>query len=333
MKKFLAISICSSLLLLTGCGKIPTTKDGDELVSKIKNKDITVTQLYEALKDIYGVNILIEIIDKTILDDKYPTNDEILKEVDNYVDYFKAQTGDQFLDYIKYYGYGNTEEEFRTTVLYDTKKNKAINAYAKSTITDKEIEDYYKNETVGDIKASHILIAPKTTDDMTDEQKTTAEDEAKKLAEEIITKLNNGEKFADLAKKYSNDEATASKGGDLGYFNKGTMDEAFETAAYALEKNKYTTEPVKTTYGYHIILKTGEKEKVALDKIKDDIIEKITSDKVTNDKAIQYTAIIELRKEYGLEIYDDELKAEYEKQNKTLLDSVNNSTDTTTNQQ
>jgi foldase protein PrsA len=332
MKKFLAISICSSLLLLTGCGKIPTTKDGDELVSKIKNKNITVTQLYESLKDIYGVNILMEIIDKTILDDKYPTNDEILKEVEDYVKYFKTQTGDQFLDYIKYYGYGNTEEEFRNTVLYDTKKNKVINAYAKKTITDKEIEDYYKNETVGDIKASHILIAPKTTDKMTDEEKTKAEEDAKTLAKEIITKLNNGEKFADLAKKYSTDEATANKGGDLGYFNKGTMDAAFESAAYALEKNKYTTEPVKSAYGYHIILKTGEKEKVALDKIKDDIIEKIASNKITNDKTIQYTAIIELRKEYGLEIYDDELKAEYEKQNKTLLDNANKTNDNTTQQ-
>ena len=42
----------------------------------------------------------------------------------------------------------------------------------------------------------------------------------------------------------------------------------FEDAAYKLKVNEYTKEPVKTTYGYHIILKTGEKEKPKLKKVK-----------------------------------------------------------------
>ncbi len=320
MKKFLAICMCGSLLLLTGCGKVPTLKNGEELVGKIKNKDITVTELYESLKDTYGVNTLIEMIDKTILDDKYPTDDEILKEVNDYVTYFKTQTGDQFLDYIQYYGYGKNEEEFRRTVLYDIKRNREIESYTKSIVTDKEINDYYKNETVGDIRVSHILITPDTNSDMTDEEKEAKEKEAENLAKEIIKKLNNGEKFADLAKEYSDDKSNADKGGDLGYFNKGTMDKAFETAAYELKMNKYTTTPVKSAYGYHIILKTGEKEKVALDKIKTDIIETLAKQKIneTNSK-VSYQAMIELRKEYGLEIYDDELKSNYNKLNDDLL--------------
>ena len=320
MKRIFTICICGSLLLLTGCGKVPTLENGEELVGKIKNKDITVSELYESLKDVYGVSTLVEMIDKTILDDKYPTDDAILKEVDDYVNYFKTQTGDQFLDYIKYYGYGNTEEEFRRTVLYDIKRNKEINSYAKSIVTDKEMNNYYKNETVGDIKVSHILVTPDTNSEMTDEEKTAKEKEAETLAKDIIKKLNNGEKFADLAKEYSDDESNASKGGDLGYFNKGTMDQAFETAAYDLKMNKYTTTPVKSAFGYHIILKTGEKEKVALEKIKTDVIETIAKEKINEENSkVSYEAMIELRKEYGLEIYDDELKNSYNKLNKDLL--------------
>ena len=86
-------------------------------------------------------------------------------------------------------------------------------------------------------------------------------EEALNKAKEVIKKLNDGADFAKLAKEYSSDSSNASKGGDLGYFNTGDMAEEFETAAYKLKLNEYTKEPVKTKFGYHIILKTGEKGK------------------------------------------------------------------------
>jgi foldase protein PrsA len=75
--------------------------------------------------------------------------------------------------------------------------------------------------------------------------------EAKARAEEVLTKLQGGENFEDLAKQYSED-VTASSGGDLGFFGKGEMVQEFEDAAFALEPGK-TSGLVKTQYGYHII--------------------------------------------------------------------------------
>jgi peptidyl-prolyl cis-trans isomerase D len=86
------------------------------------------------------------------------------------------------------------------------------------------------------VRARHILVA----------------DEA--LAKELIKRLQNGENFAALAMEYSSDTGSASKGGDLGWFGKDAMVAEFEAAAYALEKpGDFTTTPVKSQFGYHII--------------------------------------------------------------------------------
>ena len=75
---------------------------------------------------------------------------------------------------------------------------------------------------------------------------------------------------ADLAKKYSKDEASASNGGDLGYFDLNEMVDEFSDAVKELKVDEYTKEPVKSSFGYHIILKTGEKEKPKLKDVKFD---------------------------------------------------------------
>ena len=147
---------------------------------------------------------------------------------------------------------------------------------------------------------------------MTDEEKTAAEEEALKKAKEIITKLKNGEDFDELAKENSDDEATAAEGGTLDPFTHGNMPEEFEEAAKNLEDGAYTTEPVKTEYGYHIILKVSQKDKPELKTVKDDIIEEIADDKMAEDATLQITALEKLREKYNVEIQDDSLKTQYE---------------------
>jgi len=72
-------------------------------------------------------------------------------------------------------------------------------------------------------------------------------------ATEIKTILDMGEKsFEDIAKEKSEDEYSSSNGGDIGYFERGTLDPYFEQAVFALEIGE-TSEPIKTSYGYHII--------------------------------------------------------------------------------
>ncbi len=86
-----------------------------------------------------------------------------------------------------------------------------------------------------EVKVSHILLD--------------SEDEARK----IITRIGNGEDFSKLAKKYSKGPSREF-GGDLGYFTKGRMVPEFEHVAFALAANRYSIDPVKTQYGWHIIL-------------------------------------------------------------------------------
>jgi len=71
-------------------------------------------------------------------------------------------------------------------------------------------------------------------------------------AKEVLEKLKAGASFEDLAKAESTDTQTKDKGGDLGWFPRGVMVPEFDDVAFSLPLNQYS-DPVKTTYGYHII--------------------------------------------------------------------------------
>ena len=76
-----------------------------------------------------------------------------------------------------------------------------------------------------------------------------------KTAKAVIALLESGEDFCDLAFDYSEDIVTANDCGDVGYFEEGEMVIEFEEAVKNLKYNKYTELPVRTDYGYHIIMK------------------------------------------------------------------------------
>ena len=90
------------------------------------------------------------------------------------------------------------------------------------------------------------------------------------------------------------------------------MVEAFEDAAKELKVGSYTTTPVKTEFGYHIILKTAQKDKPALKEVKDDIISDLTDEKLKDDSTLEVTALVELRKKHKVEIQDKDIKKLYE---------------------
>lgn len=108
-------------------------------------------------------------------------------------------------------------------------------------VTDAEIKAEYDSKIAAEkgteYKASHILVK--------------TEAEAKKL----IAELDKGADFAKLANKNSLDAKESQNGGDLGWFSAGQMVAPFSEAVAALEKGKYTKEPVKTQFGFHVILK------------------------------------------------------------------------------
>lgn len=327
-KKVLLIGILA--ILLCGCGKVSKLSDGtDAVVSFESNESISVDSLYDEMKDRYAINVLIDMIDKEILFKEYKDK---MDEADDYADDSvkslreNYETEEELLNAINsYYGYSSLNE-FKDYIKLNYLRDLATDDYAKKQITDKDIEKYYEEETVGDIEASHILITVDATDDATDEEKEKAEEKAKKEAEDIIEKLNNGEDFAQLAKTYSKDDSNKDDGGALGQFNKGDMVSEFETAAYNLKVNEYTKEPVKTTYGYHIIKKTKEHDKKELDEVKEDIIETLSEELISNDQTVSITALKQLRKEKGMKIEDSELQSSYNTYMNSLYNYYNSTT-------
>lgn len=320
MNKKIGLMLCFGLLFVTGCGKVPQLKNGEEVFFKVNGKNVSANDVYEELKSSYAKDQILEMMDKIILEEKYKEDDELKEYVNSQIDYYIQSYGeDGFKQALS--SSNLTEDDLRQNIALDYRRNLAVNDYVKGTITDDEINKYYESGVRGDIKASHILIKPETTDNMTDEEKTKAENDALNKAKEVIKRLNNGEKFEDLAKELSDDEGSAKEGGDLGYFSKGKMVDEFENGVVALEKGKYTTEPVKSQYGYHIILKVDQKDKPKLKEVKTEVIDTLVNEKLNNDSTLRYKALYEIRKEAKLEIHDDSIKKQYESYMDSLMTS------------
>ncbi len=115
-----------------------------------------------------------------------------------------------------------------------------ITRYSKShPVSDADLKDLYdsnkKSMEINEYKASHILL------------------ETKEKAAEIIKQLNDGGDFKKLAADNSKDPSSA-QGGDLGWFNLRAMVKPFADAVAKLKKGKYTSEPVQSQFGWHVIL-------------------------------------------------------------------------------
>lgn len=299
-------------IICSGCGKVEI-KNGSKVAVSTKQEKITATEYYEDIKE-DNISKLIDMIDLDILNKKYPKTDEETKSIEDQISQMKTSYGsdeETFNSIIQQYFGVENEKELKEVLSLEYKRNKAVEDHVMKNITEKEIEKYYEEKIYGDMKASHILITPDVKEDAQTDEKEEAEKVAKKEAEKIIKKLNNGEDFAKLAKKYSDDEASAKNGGDLGYFSYDEMVEEFSEATKELETNKYTKKPVKSQYGYHIILKTGQKDKPKLKKVEKKIKEAIKEEKLNNNPTLYYETLMAIRKENKLKWNDSNLKKAY----------------------
>src|SRR3569623_1231694 len=106
--------------------------------------------------------------------------------------------------------------------------------------TDVEMRKIYQDKVatknVKEFKARHILVP------------TEAE------AKDVIAQLDKGANFSDLAKAKTKDRASAESGGELGWFRAGQMVPQFSLAVTTLDMGKYTKTPVRTQFGYHVVV-------------------------------------------------------------------------------
>lgn len=149
-------------------------------------------------------------------------------------------------------------------------------------LSDAEIEKYYQRhlaeyDVPEQVKVSHILIrVPKDAD-------AAAKAKKKELAEQLLADAKAGKDFAELARKHSDDKASVAKGGDLGYFTRGTMVADFEKAAFALQPGEISA-VVETPFGFHIIKAEGYIE--AGVKPKEDVLDQVKTG-LTREKTRQ----------------------------------------------
>jgi len=141
------------------------------------------------------------------------------------------------------------------------------NTLENSPVTDDEIkavyDEKYAGKTKQEFKARHILVK--------------TEDEANAL----IKQLDGGADFAQLAKENSTGPSS-SAGGDLGWFEKDMMVKPFADAVASMSNGTHSSSPVKTQFGWHIILREDAKDLGAVEvaQVKDDIISSIRTQKL-----------------------------------------------------
>lgn len=293
------------IVILIWPDRIATLEDGTQPVAEIEGYTLTADELYEDMKQIYSVSSLLDKIDNKILVEKYPENDdmkdEVQTEAENYYAMYEQYYGYTKEEFLYNNGFGN-EAAFLEYLTLQYRRNTYFEDYTKSLVETSEIEKYYEEEVYGDINTKHMLV--KVASDATDEEKT----EAENLAKEIISKLNEGKTFDEVKEEYK-DKITYE---ELGYKSyNASLESAYMTEMESLANESYSKTPVKTSYGYHVVYRIDQKEKPALEDVKDEIIEALADKIAAEDKNLFYTSLDKMRTENGFKFHDTVLEGKY----------------------
>ena len=310
-KKVLILLAC--LLLLSGCKDVKLD-NGENAIVTFKEGGISSQDLYKVLKERYSGDVIADVIDSYLLGKLYETTPEetsYVKQAKKSIKETASQYGLSTEQYVKAYFNLPNEDALNEYLALNYKRNMWVQDYAKETVTDKQISDYYEKYYCGDVEASQILITVDVKDGATDEEKAEAEKKAENTAKEVITKLQKGEDFAALAKEYSKDQTSASNGGSLGKVNTGDLPEEALKALRELKDGSYTVTAVKTSEGYHILYRTSMDEKKEMSDEVEEEIRTIIGAQIENEEGFPAKAILALRERNEMTFVDTEIEKQY----------------------
>lgn len=316
------LGIMCALVVFTGCSKSPKLSNGEEVVASVDGKDFTANELYDAMKDQYGTTVLIRLVDSYIANQEIESDDDAKVYAESLISQYKLsykQAGRDFDQDLRSAGY-DSEDEFKKELISEYKMNEVTKKYVKETITDKEIEKYYKENISEELNVKHILITADFAEDATDAEKAEAETVAYNKAVDLINMLDQGADFEQLAKDNSKDPGSASNGGVVNNVTKEGYVPEFYNAAYELKEGEYTSTPVKSKYGYHIIMLVKKNEKEPLENLKDTIKDSLVEEKLQSDQNLQTTTWDKIRSKYNISINDTNIKNAY----KSSIESAKN---------
>ncbi len=235
----------------------------------------------------YRESILKQLVDKELLRQKIEgagvkvDAESLAKELEDYKKMFRTE--ENFQRYLK--SSSITLEQIQANISHNLAVQQLLEKQGDLAVSDEDVKAYYdKNQSRYEIKeqirSSHILFKVSKKDDKA------ADAKAKKKAEQVYKDAaKKGADFAALAKKHS-EGPTASRGGDLSYFNRGRMVPEFEKVAFGMKIGD-VSKPVKTQFGWHIIKVTDRKEgrKRPFDEVKESISKLLRNKKSRKAKA------------------------------------------------
>lgn len=263
-------SIALFIILIVYIIVNPPGKSTEETtVAKVNGVAISKTQLYDALVAAGGSQTLETIIAEEIVNQESKkagitvTEEDLNNEMDTIKKSFSSE--DEFTQTLAYYGM--TMDKLKEDMHTQVQLRKLLEPQV--TVSDEDVKTYYDTNkdsfaTPEQVKASHILVA------------------TKEEADTILADLKNGADFATVAKEKSTDTLSAQQGGDLDFFPKGVMDEAFETAAFSLTVGSLS-EVVESSHGFHVIKSTDHKDAATptLEEKKDEIHQLLVTQKIS----------------------------------------------------
>jgi len=153
------------------------------------------------------------------------------------------------LDDAKFRGYQN--DPALTQELLDYKKKVGSSYLLEKYLVEPNIKDWYEKRKV-EVRASHIMIRPDST----------GEAGARNKAQAILDSIKLGKTFEEMVQKYSQDQYSKPKGGDIFYFTAAQLPFEFEDACYKTETGTVHPQVVQTKFGFHIVKVTDRKPRV-----------------------------------------------------------------------
>lgn len=353
---FAGCGLKSSEAIITVNNKKITQGQFDEMFNKQTNngmikamgidvKDDKNSFIYLLIKE----RVINELVVKALLDQEIAkrgievTNQDVDAAIKEIID--KLGSKEQLDSLLKEHNI--TASQFKKDLKEEVKMKKLAKELGYSNVSDAEAKKFY-NENANKFKqpervrASHILISVnpeeiaeviksdvknKDLDEAALKAKVNEEIKAKeaKINQLLAEAKKDMSKFAKLAKENSEDTTSAVKGGDLGFFNDKEMVPEFSKAAFSMKPNTISDKPVKTQYGYHIIMVTDRAAATTtpFEKAKSDIKSYLENQKQIEaiDKLTE-----SLKKNAKIEYVNPEYSLDANK--KAIQDSIKNSEQT-----
>jgi peptidyl-prolyl cis-trans isomerase SurA len=231
--------------------KIIMQSDVENQVLQFKAQGNTQSNLKcQVLNELISQKILLIQAEKDSLE---VSPNQVESALDRRIQYFIRQIGSKE-ELEKYYNKTITEikEDFRGLIYEQIRTQKMRNQLVqKSSVTPKEVEQFYNNLPEDSIPMVNKRIELNQIVKYPPENNR-AESQARKKLLDLRKRILEGQRFSTLAVLYSEDEGTASKGGELGFRTEDELDPEFAEAAFSLQEGEVSG-IVESAYGYHII--------------------------------------------------------------------------------